>query len=186
MRRLVVAVGAFLVVSTGCGEAGDRTRGMRVKLFDDLSFWKTEGSGREFRGSCPPGRFVVDFRLGEEIALKRKTRVVASLTTTEAFIGCADARIHKPKLHQGRAYIGPRVTQVQDSTKLVCSTTKRIEIIVSVAYKFEDTFAGGRIEVYTPRHPDQRRGRLLVSAGVTDDGDSYLSYHLPRCRVVGS
>jgi hypothetical protein len=186
MGRSVPALLGLLLVATACGGEGGTGSGARVKLFD-LSIWgdNSGGTDREFRGTCPPGRLTVAYRPGDEITIKSKSRLVASLSATEAFIGCSDARVLRPKPHQGRAFVVRRVVQVKHSTKLLCVTDKRIEIIVTAAYKFHDTFAGGSIIVSTPRAHHQRRGRALVLSSVTDGEDSTLSYHTRRCHLDG-
>ncbi|MFN2467185.1 MAG: hypothetical protein ABR521_03505 [Gaiellaceae bacterium] len=181
-----------LLVASACGGGGD-TSGLRVRIYE-LSIRGGDASGEDRRlvGTCLPGRLAIEFHSGDEITIKSGTRLVASLTAEEAFVGCPGARIEKPQgpPAQGLPYIVRHEVDVTDSTKLACATGKRINIRVHATYKFQDSFAGGSMVVWTRPEPHQRWGRALVVARFEEDEESRLisqmSYHAPRCRVSGS
>ncbi|MFN2468894.1 MAG: hypothetical protein ABR521_12270 [Gaiellaceae bacterium] len=143
---------------------------------------------REYRlhGTCAAGRLTVDFRPGDSLTIRNGRRIIVSLSADEAQIACVDARLRPSWRHEG--WLIRRLRGVRDRPlRFVCVTRQRIDVYIHPVFKFETQLDGVTMMVSTPP-PAQGppHYRTLITGSFKEDNDSGVSYHTPRCRVLGA
>lgn len=179
MRLRLLALLGLVVLLPACGGGGDATEGTSIEL-SALGLDAQHERGRWLTATCPPGRLTVDFRPGDELTIEGESRVV-SLSPDRATVGCEGARLVEPARVQLWRF--ERFTPLTPkATRLVCVTSRSVDVVVHAVYANESELAGGAVVLSD--HGASGTPQALLSATVREEG-SDLGYHVPRCEVEG-